>query len=77
VIEGVANVAVVGDRPHQRHAAGTHQRHAAGIPGVDAALDQGCGIDQQARRDALVEAVALEPPRGGADAYQLRRCRFR
>jgi hypothetical protein len=39
--------------------------------GLDAVLDQGGGVDQQAGGDAFVQAVALQVAGGLADLHQL------
>src|SRR3569832_360836 len=51
-VQGVAHVGIVGDRPHQCHAAGRLR--------VDAFRDQIACVHEQARGDAFVETVALE-----------------
>ncbi len=63
VIERLANVGIVGD--------GAHQRHAAGVSCINAVADQLRGVHHKACGNALVETVPLEIARGVADFHQL------
>ena len=62
-IQRIAHVGVVGDR--------AHQRHAAGLDRIDAGGDQAAGVNQHARRDAFVQSVSLEVARTFGDGNQL------
>src|SRR3569623_1087664 len=62
-VQGVALVGVVGDRAHQGHAAGRFLSDAFG--------NEIARVYQEARRDALVEAMALEIARAVRDLHQL------
>src|SRR3569623_3433257 len=62
-VQGVAHVGDVGDRAHQGHAAGRFR--------IDAFGDEIARVYQQASRDALVEAMALEIARAERDLHQL------
>ena len=65
MIQRIADIRIVGDR--------THQRHAAGVARGDALVDKCGGIHQQARGYALVQTVPLEIARNLAYLHQTTR----
>src|SRR5574340_375551 len=62
MVQGFADVRVIGDGP--RH------RHAAGWPGGDPPRHELAGINQQPRGNAFLQAVALERPGAVGDLHQ-------